>query len=96
MSMGGVIDNLAIVDYKTATGPKFALSSCRYTLTLNRREGAVGAAFINDMSTATRRSADITDRIDTKGRETGYRCQLLFKNAIPAAPRRRKSVRRAM
>ena len=57
----GVIDNLAIVDYKTATGGEIHPLQLQVYADAGRREGlTVGAAFIHDMSTTTRHTVDIT------------------------------------
>lgn len=51
----GVPENLAIVDYKTATGGVFEPLQLQVYADAGRREGlSVGAAFIHDMSTTTR------------------------------------------
>lgn len=57
----GVIDNLAIVDYKTATGGDVHPLQLQVYADAGRREGlTVGAAFIHDMGTTTRHSVDIS------------------------------------
>ena len=51
----GVADNLAIVDYKTATGEDIQPLQLQVYADAGRREGlTVGAAFVHDMSTTTR------------------------------------------
>ena len=57
----GVIDNLAIVDYKTATGREVYPLQLQVYADAGRREGlTVAAAFIHDMSTTTRHTIDIS------------------------------------
>lgn len=57
----GVIDNLAIVDYKTATGGEIHPLQLQVYADAGRREGlTVAAAFIHDMSTTTRHAIDIS------------------------------------
>ncbi len=56
----GVIDNLAIVDYKTATGGEIHPLQLQVYADAGRREGlTVGAAFIHDMSTTTRHEVQV-------------------------------------
>ena len=56
----GVIDNLAIVDYKTAMGDPQGLQLQVYT-DAGRREGlTVGAAFIHDMAATERHVVDVS------------------------------------
>ena len=51
----GVIDNLAIVDYKTATGGEIDPLQLQVYADAGRREGlTVAAAFVHDMGTTTR------------------------------------------
>ena len=70
----GVIDNLAIVDYKTATGGEIHPLQLQVYADAGRREGlTVGAAFIHDMSTTTRHTVDITDGCGESGRSHGHR-----------------------
>jgi len=58
----GVIENLAIVDYKTATGGEIRPLQLQVYADAGRREGlTVGAAFIHDMGTTTRHPVDISD-----------------------------------
>ena len=58
----GVVDNLAIVDYKTVTGGEIHPLQLQVYADAGRREGlTVGGAFIHDMSTATRHPVDISD-----------------------------------
>ena len=70
----GVIDNLAIVDYKTSTGGEIEPLQLQVYADAGRREGlTVGAAFIHDMSTTTRHTVDVErDAIDA-GRADGDR-----------------------
>jgi DNA helicase-2/ATP-dependent DNA helicase PcrA len=59
----GVIDNLAIVDYKTATGGEIHPLQLQIYADAGRREGlSVGGAFIHDMSTVTRHTVDISEQ----------------------------------
>ena len=58
----GVIDNLAIVDYKTSTGGAIEPLQLQVYADAGRREGlAVGAAFIHDMGATTRHDVDVGD-----------------------------------
>jgi DNA helicase-2/ATP-dependent DNA helicase PcrA len=55
----GVIDNLAIVDYKTSTGGQINPLQLQVYADAGRREGlTVGAAFIHDMGATTRHEVD--------------------------------------
>lgn len=57
----GVMDNLAIVDYKTATGTEVHPLQLQVYADAGRREGlTVGAAFIHDLSTTARHTVDIS------------------------------------
>lgn len=89
---GGVIDNLAIVDYKTATGPEIRPLQLQIYADAGRREGlTVGAAFINDMSTATRHSVDITDEsIQRAEKQVIAAAALLKKREFPPLPAKEK------
>jgi DNA helicase-2/ATP-dependent DNA helicase PcrA len=56
----GVIDNLAIVDYKTSTGAEIDPLQLQVYADAGRREGLnVGAAFIHDMATTTRHTVEV-------------------------------------
>lgn len=56
----GVPENLAIVDYKTATGPEVEPLQLQVYADAGRREGlTVGAAFIHDLSTTTRHDVPV-------------------------------------
>ena len=56
----GVIDNLAIVDYKTATDGEVNPLQLQVYADAGRREGlTVAAAFVNDMGTTTRHVVDV-------------------------------------
>jgi DNA helicase-2/ATP-dependent DNA helicase PcrA len=56
----GVIDNLAIVDYKTATRGEVHPLQLQIYADAGRREGlTVGAAFVNDMATTTRHTVEV-------------------------------------
>lgn len=58
----GVADNLAIVDYKTATGEDIQPLQLQVYADAGRREGlTVGAAFVHDMSTTTRHVVPLDD-----------------------------------
>jgi DNA helicase-2/ATP-dependent DNA helicase PcrA len=58
----GVIDNLAIVDYKTATGGEIHPLQLQVYADAGRREGlTVAGAFVHDMATTTRHTVDISD-----------------------------------
>ena len=58
----GVIENLAIVDYKTATGGEIHPLQLQIYTDAGRREGlTVGAAFVHDMSTTTRHEVQVGD-----------------------------------
>ena len=57
----GMIDNLAIVDYKTATGGEVHPLQLQIYADAGRREGlTVGAAFVNDMATTTRHTVEVS------------------------------------
>jgi len=56
----GVIDNLAIVDYKTSTGGAIEPLQLQVYADAGRREGlTVGAAYIHDMGATTRHDIDV-------------------------------------
>ncbi len=56
----GIPQNLAIVDYKTATGDEVEPLQLQVYTDAGRREGlSVGAAYIHDMATTTRHSVDV-------------------------------------
>jgi DNA helicase-2/ATP-dependent DNA helicase PcrA len=56
----GVIDNLAIVDYKTSTGGAIEPLQLQVYADAGRREGiTVGGAFIHDMGATTRHVVDV-------------------------------------
>lgn len=56
----GVPENLAIVDYKTATGPEVDPLQLQVYADAGRREGlTVGAAFLHDLSTTTRHTIPV-------------------------------------
>jgi DNA helicase-2/ATP-dependent DNA helicase PcrA len=58
----GVIDNLAIVDYKTATGGDVDPLQLQVYADAGRREGlTVAAAFVHDMGTTTRHVIEVGD-----------------------------------
>lgn len=58
----GVIDNLAIVDYKTSTGGAVEPLQLQVYADAGRREGlTVSAAFIHDMGDTTRHDVDVGD-----------------------------------
>ena len=58
----GVIDNLAIVDYKTSTGGAVEPLQLQVYADAGRREGlTVSAAFIHDMGATTRHDVDVCD-----------------------------------
>jgi DNA helicase-2/ATP-dependent DNA helicase PcrA len=58
----GVIDNLAIVDYKTSTGGAIEPLQLQVYADAGRREGlTVAAAFIHDMGATTRHDVDVGD-----------------------------------
>lgn len=76
----GVIDNLAIVDYKTATGGEIHPLQLQVYADAGRREGlTVGAAFVHDMSTTTRHTIDITDASVKQAEETVIEAASLLK-----------------
>ncbi|WP_413353915.1 ATP-dependent helicase [Microbacterium sp. 1P06AB] len=57
----GVPENLAIVDYKTATGPEIEPLQLQVYTDAGRREGlTVSAAFVHDLGKATRHSVDVS------------------------------------
>lgn len=57
----GVPENLAIVDYKTATGPDIEPLQLQVYADAGRREGlTVAAAFVHDLGTATRHQVDVS------------------------------------
>jgi DNA helicase-2/ATP-dependent DNA helicase PcrA len=56
----GVIDNLAIVDYKTSTSAEIDPLQLQVYADAGRREGlAVGGAFIHDMASTTRHTVEV-------------------------------------
>jgi len=76
----GVIDNLAIVDYKTATGGEIHPLQLQVYSDAGRREGlTVGAAFIHDMSTTTRHIVDISDAAVKQAEQTVIDAATLLK-----------------
>ncbi|GAA1659471.1 hypothetical protein GCM10009806_30450 [Microbacterium flavum] len=57
----GMPENLAIVDYKTATGPEIEPLQLQVYADAGRREGlTVAAAFVHDLGKATRHSVDVS------------------------------------
>jgi DNA helicase-2/ATP-dependent DNA helicase PcrA len=59
----GVINNLAIVDYKTSTGAQVEPLQLQVYADAGRREGLdVAAAFVHDMGTTTRHTVDVDAR----------------------------------
>lgn len=90
----GVIDNLAIVDYKTATGGEIHPLQLQVYADAGRREGlTVGAAFIHDMSTATRHAVDISDdSLKRAEQEVIEAASLLKERDFTARPERKKCV----
>lgn len=57
----GMPANLAIVDYKTATGPEIEPLQLQVYADAGRREGlTVAAAFVHDLGTATRHAVDVS------------------------------------
>lgn len=57
----GVPENLAIVDYKTATGPEIEHLQLQVYADAGRREGlTVAAGFVHDLGTATRHVVDVS------------------------------------
>lgn len=66
----GVIDDLAIVDYKTSTGGEVDPLQLQVYADAGRREGlTVGAAFIHDMGATTRHVVDVADDAITQAEE---------------------------
>ena len=60
----GVIDNLAIVDYKTSIGGAIEPLQLQVYADAGRREGlTVGAAFIHDMAATTRHDVAVSDDV---------------------------------
>jgi DNA helicase-2/ATP-dependent DNA helicase PcrA len=58
----GIIDNLAIVDYKTSTGGEIDPLQLQVYADAGRREGlTVAAAYINDMGPTARHTVDVGD-----------------------------------
>ncbi|QKJ21074.1 ATP-dependent helicase [Microbacterium hominis] len=58
----GVPSNLAIVDYKTATGPEIEPLQLQIYADAGRREGlTVSAGFVHDMGQGARHSVDVSD-----------------------------------
>lgn len=58
----GLVDNLAIVDYKTSTRGEIRPLQLQVYADAGRRVGlTVGAAFVHDMGTATRHTVDVGD-----------------------------------
>jgi DNA helicase-2/ATP-dependent DNA helicase PcrA len=63
----GGMENLSLVDYKTATGELIDPLQLQVYADAGRREGlTVGAAFIHDMSSETRHTVDISDELIAK------------------------------
>ena len=90
----GVIDNLAIVDYKTATGAEIRPLQLQVYADAGRKEGlTVGAAFINDMSTATRHQVDVTDEsLKEAELQVTYAAERLKKREFPPSPAKQKCI----
>lgn len=88
----GVIDNLAILDYKTATGPEIHPLQLQVYADAGRREGlTVGAAFIHDMSTTARHPVDISDEAVKQAEETVIEAAALLKaRDFPPKPEKSK------
>jgi DNA helicase-2/ATP-dependent DNA helicase PcrA len=67
----GVIDDLAIVDYKTSTGGAIDPLQLQVYADAGRREGlAVSAAFIHDMGATARHVVDVADGAIEQAEET--------------------------
>lgn len=67
----GVIDNLAIVDYKTSTAGEIEPLQLQIYADAGRREGlTVGAAFIHDMGKTARHIVDVSDDAVQQAEET--------------------------
>lgn len=88
----GVIDTLAIVDYKTATSGEIHPLQLQVYADAGRREGlTVGAAFIHDMSTMTRHSVDISDdSVKAAERQVVAAAELLKKRDFTPHPEKSK------
>lgn len=68
---GGVIDNLAIVDYKTSTGGSVEPLQLQVYADAGRREGlTVSAAFVHDMGATTRHDVDVSGAAVAQAEET--------------------------
>lgn len=67
----GVIENLAIVDYKTSTGGDVNPLQLQVYADAGRRERlTVGAAFVHDMGTATRHRIDVSETAIAEAEQT--------------------------
>jgi DNA helicase II / ATP-dependent DNA helicase PcrA len=90
----GVIDNLAIVDYKTAAGGALMPLQLQVYADAGRREGlTVAAAFVHDMSTTTRHTVDTSDAAVKKAEQTVIAAaDLLRKRDFTPRPERAKCV----
>lgn len=88
----GIIDNLAIVDYKTATGGEMHPLQLQVYADAGRREGlTVGAAFIHDMSTTTRHIVNIShDAVKAAERQVIEAATLLRKRDFTPRPEKSK------
>ena len=76
----GVIDNLAIVDYKTATGGEIHPLQLQVYADAGRREGlTVSAAFIHDMGNTTRHEVDVSEEAVKMAEQTVISAAQLLK-----------------
>ena len=89
----GVIDNLAIVDYKTSTGGAIEPLQLQVYADAGRREGlTVGGAFIHDMGETTRHVVDVSAEAVERPRRPSSMSQL---RCGPATSRPSRNARNA-
>jgi len=77
----GIVDNLAIVDYKTATGGEIHPLQLQVYADAGRREGlTVGAAYVHDMGTTTRHQVEIDEEAVRQAEHTVVMAANALKN----------------
>lgn len=88
----GVVNNLAIVDYKTATGGDIHPLQLQVYADAGRREGlSVAAAFVHDMSRTMRHAVDISeDAVEVAERQVIEAADLLRKRDFTPLPEKAK------
>lgn len=90
----GVVENLAIVDYKTSTKGEIRPLQLQVYADAGRREGlTVAAAFIHDMGTTTQHSVDISESSVSAAEAVAVEAAgMLKKREFPPSPEKSKCV----